>query len=122
MGDGERRLWDLLEPWLEAEGVEIDDLELLGIGAGRLVASPWMLPVASMSSGSPISPVAFPGSSTKPNSPDASYTLEVSSPRAGTAAAPAIAVPQGARSRGDREDHGAGLGGEESPRHPHRGW
>jgi ribosome maturation factor RimP len=37
MGDVERRLWDLLEPWLEAEGVELDDLELAGPGAGRLV-------------------------------------------------------------------------------------
>lgn len=37
MGDVDRRLWDLLEPWLEAEGVELDDLELAGQGAGRLV-------------------------------------------------------------------------------------
>jgi ribosome maturation factor RimP len=37
MGDVDRRLWDLLEPWLEAEGVELDDLEILGPGAGRLV-------------------------------------------------------------------------------------
>jgi ribosome maturation factor RimP len=37
MGDVDRRLWDLLEPWLEAEGVELDDLELAGAGAGRLV-------------------------------------------------------------------------------------
>jgi len=37
MGDVDGRLWDLLEPWLEAEGVELDDLEVLGIGAGRLV-------------------------------------------------------------------------------------
>ncbi len=37
MVDGDRRLWGLLEPWLEAEGVELDDLELLGTGAGRLV-------------------------------------------------------------------------------------
>jgi ribosome maturation factor RimP len=37
MGDVEHRLWDLLEPWLETEGVELDDLELAGLGAGRLL-------------------------------------------------------------------------------------
>ncbi len=37
MVDLDRRLWELLEPWLEAEGVELDDLEVLGLGAGRLV-------------------------------------------------------------------------------------
>jgi ribosome maturation factor RimP len=37
MGDVDRRLWGLLEPWLEAEGVELDDLEVLGTGAGRMV-------------------------------------------------------------------------------------
>jgi hypothetical protein len=40
MGDVDRRLGDLLEPWLEAEGVELDDLELAGAGAGRWCASP----------------------------------------------------------------------------------
>lgn len=37
MGDVDRRLWGLLEPWLVAEGVELDDLEVLGTGAGRMV-------------------------------------------------------------------------------------
>jgi len=33
-GDGER-LWSLLEPFLAAEGVELDDLEVAGGGRGR---------------------------------------------------------------------------------------
>lgn len=37
MVEVDRRLWELLEPWLEAEGVELDDLEVTGTGAGRLV-------------------------------------------------------------------------------------
>lgn len=37
MGDVDRRLWDRLEPWLEAEGIELDDLDVLGRGAGRVV-------------------------------------------------------------------------------------
>ncbi len=37
MTDLDRRLWSLLEPWLDAEGVELDDLEVLGGGAGRVV-------------------------------------------------------------------------------------
>lgn len=35
--DLDRRLWSLLEPWLDAEGIELDDLEVLGGGAGRVV-------------------------------------------------------------------------------------
>jgi len=35
-GDGER-LWSLLEPFLAAEGVELDDLEVAGGGRGRVV-------------------------------------------------------------------------------------
>lgn len=31
------RLWERLEPWLEAEGIELDDLDVLGRGAGRVV-------------------------------------------------------------------------------------
>ncbi|MGYP001559757351 len=80
MGDGERRLWDLLEPWLEAEGVELDDLELLGIGAGRLVRVTVDAPggvdverIANLSRGVSriLDEAEFAGSS---------YTLEVSSP------------------------------------------
>ena len=37
MGDGDGRLWDLLGPYLEAEGVELDDLAALGRGAGRVL-------------------------------------------------------------------------------------
>ena len=37
MADGDSRLWGTLEPWLAAEGVELDDLEVLGLGAGRIV-------------------------------------------------------------------------------------
>jgi ribosome maturation factor RimP len=37
MGDGDSRLWDLLGPYLEAEGVELDDLAVLGRGAGRML-------------------------------------------------------------------------------------
>ena len=36
MGD-DGRLWDLLGPYLEAEGVELDDLAVLGRGAGRVL-------------------------------------------------------------------------------------
>jgi ribosome maturation factor RimP len=36
MGDADR-LWGILEPWLDAEGVELDDLDVLGRGAGRVV-------------------------------------------------------------------------------------
>ncbi len=37
MGGVDRRLWDGLESWLEAEGVELDDLDVRGSGAGRVV-------------------------------------------------------------------------------------
>jgi len=37
MADGDGRLWGALEPFLVAEGVELDDVELLGRGAGRIV-------------------------------------------------------------------------------------
>lgn len=37
MGDVDRRLWERLEPWLEAEGIELDDLDVRGSGAGRVV-------------------------------------------------------------------------------------
>ncbi|OFW67288.1 MAG: hypothetical protein A2Z12_06160 [Actinobacteria bacterium RBG_16_68_21] len=36
MGD-DGRLWDLLGSYLEAEGVELDDLAVLGRGAGRVL-------------------------------------------------------------------------------------
>lgn len=36
MGDAER-LWEALEPYLEAEGVELDDLDIRGRGSGRIV-------------------------------------------------------------------------------------
>jgi ribosome maturation factor RimP len=36
MADGER-LWGLLAPYLEAEGIELDDLAVLGRGAGRML-------------------------------------------------------------------------------------
>ncbi len=37
MGDVEGRLWELFEAYLGAEGVELDDLVVLGPGKGRLV-------------------------------------------------------------------------------------
>jgi len=37
MADADGRLWGTLEPFLVAEGVELDDVELLGRGAGRVV-------------------------------------------------------------------------------------
>lgn len=37
MGDVGERLWETLEPYLEAEGVELDDLDVRGRGSGRLV-------------------------------------------------------------------------------------
>ena len=37
MGDVDERLWGLLETWLEAEGIELDDLAVLGRGAGTVV-------------------------------------------------------------------------------------
>lgn len=37
MADGDGRLWEVLEPFLVAEGVELDDVELLGRGAGRVL-------------------------------------------------------------------------------------
>ena len=37
MGDVGERLWETLEPYLEAEGVELDDLDVRGRGNGRLV-------------------------------------------------------------------------------------
>jgi ribosome maturation factor RimP len=37
MADVGERLWDTLEPFLEAEGVELDDLDVRGRGNGRLV-------------------------------------------------------------------------------------
>lgn len=37
MGDVGERLWETLEPFLEAEGVELDDLDVRGRGNGRLV-------------------------------------------------------------------------------------
>ena len=37
MGDVGERLWETLEPYLEAEGVELDDLDVCGRGNGRLV-------------------------------------------------------------------------------------
>ncbi|HSM02705.1 MAG TPA: ribosome maturation factor RimP [Acidimicrobiia bacterium] len=37
MADGDGRLWEVLEPFLVAEGVELDDVELLGRGAGRIL-------------------------------------------------------------------------------------
>ena len=37
MSEVEQRLWDLMAPYLDAEGVELDDLDVRGGGAGRLV-------------------------------------------------------------------------------------
>ncbi len=37
MGDVVERLWAVLEPYLEAEGVELDDLDVRGRGSGRIV-------------------------------------------------------------------------------------
>lgn len=37
MGDIGEWLWEALEPYLEAEGVELDDLDVRGRGNGRLV-------------------------------------------------------------------------------------
>lgn len=36
-GDLEGRLWDLVEPYLAAENVELDDLQVRGSGSARLV-------------------------------------------------------------------------------------
>ncbi|MEX0827219.1 MAG: ribosome maturation factor RimP [Acidimicrobiia bacterium] len=37
MVEADGRLWETLEPFLVAEGAELDDVELLGRGAGRIV-------------------------------------------------------------------------------------
>jgi len=37
MGDGDGLLWELLGRYLEAEGVELDDLAVRGSGAGRVL-------------------------------------------------------------------------------------
>jgi ribosome maturation factor RimP len=37
MGDAAGPLWAALEPYLGAEGVELDDLELVGTGPGRVL-------------------------------------------------------------------------------------
>ncbi len=37
MGDVVERLWAVLEPYLEAEGMELDDLDVRGRGSGRIV-------------------------------------------------------------------------------------
>jgi len=37
MAEADGRLWDVLEPFLVAEEVELDDVELLGRGAGRVL-------------------------------------------------------------------------------------
>lgn len=37
MVEADIRLWETLEPFLVAEGAELDDVELLGRGAGRIV-------------------------------------------------------------------------------------
>ena len=37
MSDVATRLWDSLGPYLDAEGVELDDLDVLGRGGGRIV-------------------------------------------------------------------------------------
>ena len=36
-GDVTTRLWDSLEPYLDAEDVELDDLDVLGRGGGQIV-------------------------------------------------------------------------------------
>ncbi len=36
-GDVAERLWEVVEPYLEAEGVELDDLDVRGRGSGRFV-------------------------------------------------------------------------------------
>ncbi|MFH1103990.1 MAG: ribosome maturation factor RimP [Actinomycetota bacterium] len=77
---GDERLWDLLGPYLEAEGVELDDLVVLGGGAGRMlrvtVDSPGGLGVdriADLAKG--ISRLLD-----EADDLDGPYTLEVSSP------------------------------------------
>ncbi|MBM3694543.1 MAG: ribosome maturation factor RimP [Actinobacteria bacterium] len=37
MDDLEARLWDMIGPYLAAEGIELDDLEVRGVGGARLV-------------------------------------------------------------------------------------
>ena len=37
MAEADGRLWEVLEPFLIAEGVELDDVELLGRGSGRIL-------------------------------------------------------------------------------------
>lgn len=37
MSDATERVWALLEPYLAAEGLELDDVELLGGGRGRVL-------------------------------------------------------------------------------------
>jgi ribosome maturation factor RimP len=80
MGDVGERLWETLEPYLEAEGVELDDLDVRGRGNGRLVRVTVDAPgglgvdrIAQLSRG-----VARLLDEQDPVS--GSYTLEVSSP------------------------------------------
>ena len=37
MSDTAERLWGVIEPYVAAEGIELDDLEVLGHGAGTIV-------------------------------------------------------------------------------------
>ena len=37
MSDTAERLWDVIEPYVAAEGIELDDFEVLGHGAGTIV-------------------------------------------------------------------------------------
>jgi len=37
VGDAAKRLWGVVEPYVAAEGVELDDVELLGGGGARIV-------------------------------------------------------------------------------------
>lgn len=79
-GDIGDRLWETLEPYLEAEGVELDDLDVRGRGNGRLVRVTVDAPggigvdrIAEISRG--VSRLLDEGDPVP-----GSYTLEVSSP------------------------------------------
>ena len=80
MGLGADRLWDVVEPYLSAEGVELDDLEFAGQGNGRVLrvtvdadGGLGVDRIAGLSRG-------LGAMLEAEESIDGSYTLEVSSP------------------------------------------
>lgn len=80
MVDTTERLWGLIAPWLEAEGVELDDLEVRGRGAGRVLRV-----VVDSAEGIDVDRIADVSRGVsrlldEDDSFDGSYTLEVSSP------------------------------------------